>query len=114
MACTVPALQASNPAPLYMAPELLGAGAGGQPSTASDLWSLGCVLYECAAGRPPFVASSISSLAALVQSGSPPPLIGVAWRALTTLAAGSGGLEAILCMAAAQRYCAFDEPLTSK
>ena len=34
-----------------MAPELFGEG--GVHSFASDLWALGCVMYECAAGRPP-------------------------------------------------------------
>ncbi|CUG87382.1 protein kinase, putative [Bodo saltans] len=46
--------------PSYMAPELFRDG--GIPSVASDLWSLGCVLYEMAAGRPPFSANSIQGL----------------------------------------------------
>ena len=33
---------------MYMAPELFR---GGQPSIASDLWSLGCVLFEMFAGK---------------------------------------------------------------
>ena len=33
----------------YVAPELLQAG--GEPSPASDIFSLGATLYECATGR---------------------------------------------------------------
>ena len=36
---------------LYMAPEVVQ---GGECSTASDLWSFGCVLYELYYGVPPF------------------------------------------------------------
>lgn len=46
--------------PSYMAPELFRDG--GIPSVSSDLWSLGCVLYEMASGRPPFSANSIQGL----------------------------------------------------
>jgi serine/threonine-protein kinase ULK4 len=43
-----------------MAPELFQEGA--TQSTASDLWALGCVLYECYIGRPPFMNASFSEL----------------------------------------------------
>ena len=58
--------------PAYMAPELFLPG--GAPSTASDLYSLGCVLYELLAGAPPFGGGG-GSLVALVRSAlaSPPP-----------------------------------------
>ena len=67
-------LQTGGSTPFYTAPELLQGE--GQPSAASDLWSLGCILYECVAGKPPFVSTSISSLAALMQSSDPAPLVG--------------------------------------
>lgn len=74
---------AGGGASYYTAPELLRGTA--PPSAASDLWSLGCILYECASGRPPFVASSVASLTSLVQTSKPAPLIGGrrerAWRA---------------------------------
>lgn len=45
--------------PLYMAPETLE----GRPySFASDMWALGCVLYEICTGDPPFIAKSTPAL----------------------------------------------------
>ncbi|KAK9834835.1 hypothetical protein WJX81_002504 [Elliptochloris bilobata] len=58
--------------PTYMAPELFQAG--GVHSSASDLWALGCVLYECASGRPPFVSPSFKTLAHLVLTAEPSQL----------------------------------------
>jgi eukaryotic-like serine/threonine-protein kinase len=37
--------------PHYLAPELIE---GREPTRASDVYSLGCLLYECITGRPPF------------------------------------------------------------
>eukprot|EP00753_Platysulcus_tardus_P012734 PLAT3529.3.p1 GENE.PLAT3529.3~~PLAT3529.3.p1 ORF type:complete len:1349 (-),score=673.98 PLAT3529.3:46-4092(-) len=46
--------------PCYMAPELFLDD--GCHSFASDLWSLGCVLYELFFGRPPFTAATLPDL----------------------------------------------------
>jgi serine/threonine-protein kinase ULK4 len=46
--------------PCYMAPELFQED--GVHSFYSDLWSLGCVLYELASGQPPAVSSSFQDL----------------------------------------------------
>jgi len=43
-----------------MAPELFQEG--GVYSFASDFWSLGCVLYELATGKPPFSANGLKEL----------------------------------------------------
>eukprot|EP01025_Chloroclados_australasicus_P038646 TRINITY_DN398_c1_g1_i10.p1 TRINITY_DN398_c1_g1~~TRINITY_DN398_c1_g1_i10.p1 ORF type:complete len:1216 (-),score=117.54 TRINITY_DN398_c1_g1_i10:293-3940(-) len=51
---------AERGSPSYMAPELFQEGA--TFSTASDLWALGCVLYECAMGHSPFVSDTLSDL----------------------------------------------------
>ena len=50
--------------PYYMAPELFKPR--GLHSFASDFWALGCVLYEMAVGRPPFVSASLSGLMDLI------------------------------------------------
>lgn len=58
--------------PCYMAPELFADGS--VHSFASDLWALGCVIYECAAGRPPFVDASFQRLVAMILDDEPAPL----------------------------------------
>lgn len=45
--------------PAYMAPEVIE---GGPHTMATDLWSLGCVLYELFTGHPPFVAEAYHDL----------------------------------------------------
>ena len=51
--------------PSYMAPELFQ---GGVQSFSSDLWSLGCVLYEMATGKPPFADATIKGLVERIVS----------------------------------------------
>ncbi|XP_040288838.1 serine/threonine-protein kinase ULK4 isoform X2 [Bufo bufo] len=45
--------------PVYAAPEIIK---GADFSISSDLWSLGCILYEMFSGRPPFFSESFSEL----------------------------------------------------
>lgn len=52
-----------------MAPELFQEG--GAYSSASDLWALGCVLYQLAVGHPPFVAGEFSQLVSDILSTQP-------------------------------------------
>lgn len=52
--------------PYYASPEVWK----DQPyGTKSDMWSLGCVIYEMAAGRPPFTATDIQTLYKRVMGG---------------------------------------------
>jgi serine/threonine-protein kinase ULK4 len=46
--------------PYYMAPELFSDE--GVYSFASDMWALGCVLFELATGKPPFSATGLKDL----------------------------------------------------
>lgn len=41
--------------PFYLAPELIE---GQEASRATDVYALGCLLYECLTGRPPFTGST--------------------------------------------------------
>ncbi len=54
----------------YAAPELLK---GGAPSVATDLYSVGALLYTCLTGRPPFVAADPAALTYLPLVSLPAP-----------------------------------------
>ncbi|KAK4854988.1 hypothetical protein QYF36_002978 [Acer negundo] len=75
--------QAKRGTPSYMAPELFEDG--GVHSYASDLWALGCVLFECYAGRPPFVGKEFTQLVRSILSDPTPPLPGTPSRLFTNL-----------------------------
>jgi serine/threonine-protein kinase len=55
----------------YLAPEQIG---GGDATQSSDLYSLGAVLYELLAGRPPYSFSSLAELAAKQSGGTIAPV----------------------------------------
>jgi eukaryotic-like serine/threonine-protein kinase len=55
----------------YMAPEQLR---GEAATVASDIWGLGVVLYEMAAGRRPFSGQTAYELSAAILSATPTPL----------------------------------------
>ncbi len=59
--------------PCYMAPELFTER--GVHSYASDLYALGCVLYECCVGKPPFVSNSLTELMEMILNDEPPRLL---------------------------------------
>jgi tRNA A-37 threonylcarbamoyl transferase component Bud32 len=92
--------------PACMAPEqLTGRGA----VAASDVYALGCVLYWCLTGRPPFAGATVDQVVNGHLQGSPPPLaipglppqiVGLYWQCLAkdpghrpTAEAVVGGLE---------------------
>nr|XP_051708599.1 serine/threonine-protein kinase ULK4 isoform X3 [Oryctolagus cuniculus] len=58
--------------PIYTAPEIVR---GTDFSIASDLWSLGCLLYEMFSGRPPFFSESDSKLIEKILYEDPLPPI---------------------------------------
>ncbi len=81
--------------PAYMAPEQLR----GLPADArSDVWALGVVLYELAAGKRPFQGNTGFELSSAIFSQAPPPLPSAISRALQAV------IERCLAKEAAGRY----------
>ncbi|XP_072535715.1 serine/threonine-protein kinase ULK4 isoform X2 [Salminus brasiliensis] len=58
--------------PLYCAPEVLR---GGTTSISSDLWALGCILYEMFTGKPPFISESFTDLVDRILNADPPSAV---------------------------------------
>ena len=69
----------------YVAPELIE---GGEVDGRADLYSLGCVLYECLAGEPPFPRASDAAVLFAHLDSEPPTLPGLE-RVLSTALAKS-------------------------
>jgi hypothetical protein len=59
--------------PLYMAPEQLESSRGAPPA-AADVYSLGCLLYELVAGRPPIEGDSYVQMLDRLREQTPAPL----------------------------------------
>jgi serine/threonine-protein kinase len=62
--------------PTYMAPEQMVSAKSTDPR--SDIWSMGVVMYQLLAGRPPFEAETYAQLVLKVGTESPAPLHQVA------------------------------------
>lgn len=58
--------------PTYMAPEQMKTARGTDPR--SDIWSMGVVMYQLLAGRPPFESETYAALVLKVSNEAPAPL----------------------------------------
>ncbi len=58
--------------PQYMSPEQVRSAKDVDGRT--DIWSLGCVLYEMLANVPPFSAETVSAVSAMIVADKPPAL----------------------------------------
>ncbi|HUS31441.1 MAG TPA: serine/threonine-protein kinase [Kofleriaceae bacterium] len=59
--------------PAYMSPEQMRSARTVDPR--SDVWSIGCVLYEAVEGHAPFEASNFAELCVMVATEDPAPLV---------------------------------------
>lgn len=67
-------VQPKSGTPYYMAPELFQDD--GVYSFYSDIWALGCVLYELASGKPPFSATGLKDLISQICESETPKVEG--------------------------------------
>lgn len=58
--------------PLYMSPEQMRSSK--DVDARSDIWSLGAILYELVAGKPPFIGDSMPALCVAILNDTPQPL----------------------------------------
>ena len=58
--------------PSYLSPEQVRGQ--GEVTASADIFSLGCVLFECLVGQPPFVAENTTALLAKILFDDAPPL----------------------------------------
>lgn len=69
--CTAACAQTQIGTPYYLSPEIC---AGKPYSWGSDIWSMGCILYELCGRKVPFDAPDLKSLIRKITSGSPPDI----------------------------------------
>src|SRR6185369_4592238 len=84
----------SASAPAYMSPEQMRSARTVDPR--SDIWSLGCVLYELVEGHPPFEASNFAELCVMVSIEPFTPM--------TAAPELSGVMERLLAKSADERF----------
>jgi serine/threonine protein kinase len=79
----------------YLAPELIR---GEEATPATDIYALGCVIFECLTGEPPFAGMSLFEVGSAHLSAEPPdpcarvpdPPPGLGWAAQRALAKDPG------------------------
>lgn len=71
--------------PTYMSPEQMRTSS--TTDERADIWAVGAMLYEMVAGRPPFVARSVTELCSMVISDEPQPVKTLAPKIPDALAA---------------------------
>jgi len=71
--CTAACAQTQIGTPYYLSPEICQ---GKAYNWGSDIWSMGCILYEMCARRVPFDAPDLKSLIQRITKGSPPEVTG--------------------------------------